>query len=289
VVSVVVPVRNAEGFLGEQLESLARQTYVGAWEVIISDNASTDGTVEIARTFADRLPGLVVVDAGGKRGASHARNVGVERASGALLLFCDADDVTHPDWVGGMVEASGEGDLIRGTWEYGLLNDTDRQPWMSTAEEVRRAREHKKRGFMPYVPGGNCGVWRDVVEALAGWDEEFDRGVEDVDFCWRAQLRSFEIVTAETAVIHIRLRSSLADFARQVWRDAQSAPQLYARFRAHGMRRSSVLVAIRTWGSLVFRLPWAIGSRRWRAIWVRRAAHVLGRLRGSIRCRTLYL
>ena len=76
VVSVVIACRNAETTLGVQLSALSRQVCPVAWNVIISDNGSTDRTVAVARSFADRLPGLVIVDSSAQAGAGYARNIG---------------------------------------------------------------------------------------------------------------------------------------------------------------------------------------------------------------------
>src|SRR5690242_2333301 len=84
-VSVVIACRDAELTLGVQLAALAAQECPVPWNVIISDNGSTDATIAVARRFVDQLPDLVVVDSSDRAGAGHARNVGA-RATQAPLL-----------------------------------------------------------------------------------------------------------------------------------------------------------------------------------------------------------
>lgn len=90
-VSVIVPIFNAEKFLGYCLNSLVRQTYTN-WQAILIDDGSTDRSREIAHRFA-RLDSRFRVISIPNGGVSHARNVGLEYAEGAFLHFLDSDDV----------------------------------------------------------------------------------------------------------------------------------------------------------------------------------------------------
>src|SRR5581483_7290203 len=76
VFSVAIPAYNVETVIGEQLASLAAQDFRGEWEVLVSDNGSTDATVARVLEWCGRLPGLRLVDASQRRGRSPARNIG---------------------------------------------------------------------------------------------------------------------------------------------------------------------------------------------------------------------
>jgi glycosyltransferase involved in cell wall biosynthesis len=95
-VSVIVPARNEEACLGACLESLAAQTGVD-FEIIVVNDASTDHTREIARSF----PRVYVVDAdappSGWTGKNNAMAAGARVARGQWLLFTDADTVHLPE------------------------------------------------------------------------------------------------------------------------------------------------------------------------------------------------
>ena len=106
-VSVVVPIRNAEDHVGEQLAALAGQTYRGPWELLVVDNGCSDRSIQIVESFRERLPSLVVVDATPRRGLGRARNAGAAAAAtGPLLAYCDADDVVARDWLAALAEAA---------------------------------------------------------------------------------------------------------------------------------------------------------------------------------------
>ena len=90
-VSVVVTTRNSGQTLEACLDSIRRQTYT-ATELVVVDNHSSDRTLEIANRFADKVATI-----GPERSAQ--RNHGASIASGAFLLFIDADMVLDPEVV----------------------------------------------------------------------------------------------------------------------------------------------------------------------------------------------
>lgn len=67
-VSVVMAVRNGLPWIESQIQSIAAQELACPWELVVSDNGSTDGTIEAVRSLAASLPQLVVVDAHEKPG-----------------------------------------------------------------------------------------------------------------------------------------------------------------------------------------------------------------------------
>ena len=91
-VTVIIPIYNTARYLGEALESIARQTFPD-FEVLLFDDGSTDTSVEIARGVAARDARFVLL--GGKhQGYTHWLNMGLEQARGDLIARMDADDVS---------------------------------------------------------------------------------------------------------------------------------------------------------------------------------------------------
>ena len=89
-VSIVVPVYNAERYLGECIDSVVGQSYED-WELILVDDGSTDGSLAICREAAghDRR---IRVFSQANAGVSSARNVALSHAQGRYVLFLDSDD-----------------------------------------------------------------------------------------------------------------------------------------------------------------------------------------------------
>ncbi len=94
-ISVVVPVYNVAAYVEKCLASLAEQTYPNM-EVIVVDDASSDGGGELCDGWADRDPRFQIVHFPENRGVCAARNEVVSRASGAYIAFVDSDDYGEP-------------------------------------------------------------------------------------------------------------------------------------------------------------------------------------------------
>lgn len=94
--AVVIPAYNASAFVGEALESVARQL-VQPQQVILIDDGSTDGTADVAKTAARRLDLAIEIIRQRNCGAAAARNAGIRAVRTALVALLDADDLLLPD------------------------------------------------------------------------------------------------------------------------------------------------------------------------------------------------
>lgn len=96
-VSIITPAYNAESVIAETIESVCRQDYVN-WEMLISDDGSTDRTAEIVRDFAANDSRIRLLRVEGETGhAARARNNSLAQARGEIIAFLDADDVWVPE------------------------------------------------------------------------------------------------------------------------------------------------------------------------------------------------
>lgn len=284
-VSVVIPVRNGSGLIEQQLDALTRQSYDGAWQVIVADNGSDDGTPDVVLRWSEQLPGLRVVDASDRPGAPHARNVGAAAAQGDVLAFCDADDVVAERWLEGLVSAFTDGaDLVGGPIDPTCLNDDRSRAWRPA---TARFALPVSGGFLPYAYGANLAVRSDVLREVGGFDIDFTLG-DDVDLCWRAQLAGHRIAFAPGATVHYRYRGGLRALLRQFRAYGTIGPHLYAHHRDVGMPPSPLRPALRQWARLLLTLPLVAGSPDRRGDVLRRLAMRWGRVRGSLRHRVAY-
>jgi glycosyltransferase involved in cell wall biosynthesis len=281
-VSVIIPARNVEAFLGEELAALAAQEFDRSWEVVVVDNASTDGTAQLAQSWSDALPGLRVVPCAGL-GVNRARNVGVRAARASKLLFCDADDIVGPGWLRAMCDALDTTDVVGGSLLTAELN-----VGMPGLERIggTKTRLLKTLDHLPYVAGGNMGFRRTVFDAVDGFDEAFSGGGDEVDFCWRAQYAGFSIAFVPGAVLHYRLRHELRAFARRCYSQRFATARLYAKHLELGrLPQQSAMRKLRVMGWHLFHLGridlLLHEATRWD--YVRRLAGFAGAVKGYAR------
>lgn len=95
-VSIITPAYNCEAYIGKCIESIQAQTYPH-WELLITDDCSTDNTVEIVKKYAAQDPRIKLFELDRNGGAGVARNNSIERAQGRYLAFCDSDDMWAPN------------------------------------------------------------------------------------------------------------------------------------------------------------------------------------------------
>lgn len=103
-VSVIVPAYNAEQFIGECIESVLNQSLKDL-EMIIVDDGSTDGTLDVIRKYAESDPRLSVLTQANQF-AGVARNNGMMRATGEYYYFLDSDDYIDKNALQDMVDAA---------------------------------------------------------------------------------------------------------------------------------------------------------------------------------------
>jgi glycosyltransferase involved in cell wall biosynthesis len=197
-VSVIVPFLNAERFLEETVESVLAQSF-SAWELLLIDDGSSDGSTAIAQRYAARFPGRIVyLEHPGhqNRGVAAARNLGIRHARGEFLAPLDADDVWLPNKLAEQVpllEAHPEAGMLYGnslfwhSWTRDPRDSAlDHQPPLGVPlqavsappEILTRLLERKAAAPCP------CSILarRAIVEQVGGFEESMRTVLEDQAF-----------------------------------------------------------------------------------------------------------
>lgn len=116
VVTIILPVYNAEKYLDRCIESLLNQAYKNL-EILLIDDGSTDHSAEICRRYSQKDARIQYIRQSNK-GVSAARNLGLENSSGEFVAFVDADDMLRPNAIEAMMAATHENtDLVIGSYE----------------------------------------------------------------------------------------------------------------------------------------------------------------------------
>lgn len=203
-VSAILPTRNREKVLGLSIDSVLAQT-MKDWELIVVDDASTDGTEALVRAYGD--PRIRYAANTGRRGSAGARNFGIGLARAPVLAFHDAGD----EWLPGKLEAQlaaldalppSVGVVYSPmTWLYWDGSTKDLVPPVFSAEERGTWRRALGRGVGGIYLQASL-VRRAAFDAVGGFDEDLNRWV-DLDFFMRvARDFRFQFVPGPVAVYH---------------------------------------------------------------------------------------
>lgn len=114
-ISLIVPVYNAEEYLDDAVKSVWDQSFAN-WELLLIDDGSTDKSGEICDQFAEADHRIKVFHTE-NGGYNRARNIGIENASGEWVMFLDSDDYLAPDALQHMVDWSERSDLVMALYQ----------------------------------------------------------------------------------------------------------------------------------------------------------------------------
>lgn len=187
-ISVVIPTYNRRERLERVLQSLAKQDIDEPFEVIVASDGSTDGTDEYL--VGGGIPLAVVALAQANSGPAAARNLGVDRAQGDLVVFIDDDVVAHPGLLRAHRDAHrrlGDRLVVIGP----MLDPPDHamSPWVSWEQEML-AKQYTAMDRGEYTATarqfytGNASLLRRHLREVGGFDPAFRRA-EDVELAFR--------------------------------------------------------------------------------------------------------
>lgn len=126
-ISIIVPVYNVEMYIGQSLESLLSQSYDNL-ELIVVDDASTDGSLSVISNYAQADPRIIVIPKKHNEGVSLARNAALDRATGDYILFVDGDDWVEPNTCLAAVETAEQHRADVVMWSYIREIGTESRP-----------------------------------------------------------------------------------------------------------------------------------------------------------------
>jgi len=242
--SIVIVTYNSTADIGRCLGSLVQHPPSTDHEIVVVDNASTDGTAAAIRSHWD---GVRVIDAGTNLGFARANNVGIQQTFGSLILLLNPDTSVpagsldtlvaaleaRPDAaIAGprLVDADGRVEISFGRMlsplaelRQKVLVEGSRQrgPVATYVESLTRTPRE-----VDWVSGACLLVRRADAEAVGLMDERFFMYAEDVDFCASIRARGRRVLFCPSAeVIHLRGRSraTASEATERAYRRSQLA------------------------------------------------------------------
>ena len=199
-VSIIVPTLNSASDIEGCINSLKNQNYPKKYfEIIIVDNGSTDGTMDIlpltgVRCFMRK-----------ERGRSKALNTGIENAKGEIICTTDISCRAEPDWISTVVKCfadasngcvAGEIKLLK-TFSNPVLDFQERSNYMSPMLALERT----QIPYMPFADGANASFRKQLFDEIGYFEESFIKGA-DVEICYRMFiLTKYKLAFSKDAVV----------------------------------------------------------------------------------------
>lgn len=199
------------------IESVIRFTEGISYEIILVDNASTDGSIE----YFSKMEGIKFIESGGNIGFGRANNIGFKNSSGRILLMLNSDTIVENDIIGRMVcifDRQPSDVACMGS----LLVHGDRQPsysfgfykqWTEEFSLSKETMETKtilgEQMDVGYVSGADLFVRRNVAEQLGLFDPDFFMYYEDMELGYRYKKNGFRsVIVNERGILHLEGASS---------------------------------------------------------------------------------
>ena len=140
-VSIILPVFNAERFLPQCLDSILRQTYQ-EWDLIAVDDGSKDGSIEILKSYEKRDNRIHIISKKNE-GVSIARNIALKHAHGDYIYFVDSDDIVMPEALMILVEAMESNKTTFVKSDFLPIDEQGKQVFINKKQVIRRRYDGK--------------------------------------------------------------------------------------------------------------------------------------------------
>jgi glycosyltransferase involved in cell wall biosynthesis len=179
-VSIGLPVYNGENYVSESLDTLLAQTFTD-FELIISDNASTDGTEEICRSYADNDSRIHYLRQPHNIGAAPNHNILVQQARGELFKWAAHDDLYAPDLIARCIAALDEYPELVLSHSYMAIVDENGKTIEEYDYHLATASPHPPERFrsLLFTDGGDDGygvIRTSVLRRIAPHDSFHNAG-----------------------------------------------------------------------------------------------------------------
>lgn len=212
-ISIVIPNLNGAGWLRNSIESLYAQTFQD-FELIVVDNASTDESLEIARSYNGRA-GYTLIENDHNTGFSAPVNQGIRLAKGEYVLLFNNDAFAQPDMLEKLLDSAEQNPRIFAVQAF-MIRHFEREiaddagdyvtifGWACKRGDGMYARRYNRQRRIFSACGGASLYRKAILDEIGLFDELFFAYFEDVDISWRANSRGYKnIFCPEAKCYHI--------------------------------------------------------------------------------------
>lgn len=232
-ITIMVPAHNEEVVIEDTIDYLMTKINYGNYEVLVTDDGSTDETPAILARLQKKYPKLRVIRIDKNKGKAHAFDIGMAFAKGRLILSNDADTVPEPDALSNYVNyfiRPGGRNISAVTANMDVKNRTSLLGKSQTVEFssivgiIKRTQAGVLGGLYAYS-GANTMYRRDALIDVGGFRQ--DRATEDISIAWDHQLNGWISVFAPTIIFFMEVPVSLPMLYRQRKRWAKGGTEVW--------------------------------------------------------------
>ena len=221
-ISVIIPTANAEDFISESIKSFLKQDIKEKYELIVVDS-STDRTSEILSKY----PLKVIRQK--KLGPAAARNLGVKKSKGDIVVFVDADCMAPKTWLRELIKPFSDKNIAAVAGAYKIWNKDSPIARFLQYEIEQRYERMKDAANIDFVGSYNCAYRKKVFKSFGGFDEKMIQG-EDPDLSFRISEKN-RITFQPVAYVYHRHAANLASFSKNKFQRAYWKAFLYGRHK----------------------------------------------------------
>ena len=214
IVSVIIPVLNAEKYIGGCFKALNQQVKLErGFEVILVDNGSTDSTLEIAEQYSTGMN--LRIFSIPKVTIATLRNFGAKQARGDILAFLDADCIVETNWISRGTETfETEKRIGIAGAPYNIPPDSTSiaKAWSLNSSNALA------RGEKEWLPSGNMFIKKGVFLSIDGFNELLETN-EDYDICQRLRENGYAVfLNPMIKSVHLGTPQGLLGFfKKELW------------------------------------------------------------------------
>ena len=232
-ITIMVPAHNEEVMIEDTIDYLMTKINYGNYEVLVTDDGSTDETPAILARLQKKYPKLRVIRIDKNKGKAHAFDIGMAFAKGRLILSNDADTVPEPDALSNYVNyfiRPGGRNISAVTANMDVKNRTSLLGKSQTVEfssivGIIKRTQAGVLGDLYAYSGANTMYRKDALIDVGGFRQ--DRATEDISIAWDHQLNGWISVFAPTIIFFMEVPVSLPMLYRQRKRWAKGGTEVW--------------------------------------------------------------
>lgn len=221
-ISVIIPIYNAEKYLGDLFNSLLKNEFEDGDEILLVDNGSSDNSLQLCKECVLHKPELFkLFEYSEKAGSYAARNYAVQQAKGDVLVFTDADTKPIENWITILKENAAKGQVLAGRI---ILEVVEKMSLWENFDRIAHLNS-EKNAVDKCVATANMAVMRDDFCMVGLFEERFSGG--DYEWSTRASQKGLTIQFLEQAIVYHPTRKTFNQILKKEQRIAYGAGNHY--------------------------------------------------------------